>query len=387
MRIIRLGLVNLGVLVLLVLGLNVISAALIDGERWLLEPLRQGGVLAVRPDPRSASPLYPDQAFAQRHFRELFAMGFRYAPFVGWSRNAFAGETITINAAGDREHPATTETPRLTIRFFGGSALWGTGAEDGATIPALFNAAAPDHRVLNHGESGFTSRQNLARLVNLANQGAALDLVVFYDGANDADILCRADVSLNGHARETKIGRALELPGATSDNAIVARLEGAHLGRIFVASAARMALAVQGALADEPSTPELRALSRCRGEDDYAERVAATLLGNWGLARTIVESRGGRFLAVLQPVAQVGKPRLDHLDEALSKRHAPDDYRRVYRALAARLEGGDLPWVLDLSAAFDGDERFYIDQFHVTERGNRVVAARIKARLEELYEL
>lgn len=387
MRIIRLGLVNLSVLVLLVLGLNVISAALIDGKRWLLEPLRRGGVLAARPDPRSALPLYPDQAFAQRHFRELFAMGFSYAPYVGWSRNAFAGETITINAAGDREHPATTDRPRGTIRFFGGSALWGTGADDGGTIPALFNTAAPDHQVLNHGESGFTSRQNLARLVNLANQGAALDLVVFYDGANDADILCRAKVSLNGHARETMMGRALELPGATSDNAVVARLEGIHLGRIFTASAARIAVAVRGALAGEPTTAELRALSRCQGDDGYAERVAATLLENWRLARTIVEARGGRFLAVLQPVAQVGKPRLDHLDEALLRSYARDDYRRVYGALAARLEGGDFPWVLDLSAVFDGDERFYIDRIHVTERGNRVVAERIKARLEALYKL
>ena len=63
--------------------------------------------------------------------------------------------------------------------------MWGTGSPDEGTLAARFNALHPDLRVHNHGESGYVSRQNLARLQSLVNEGEAMDLVIFYDGYND----------------------------------------------------------------------------------------------------------------------------------------------------------------------------------------------------------
>ena len=45
--------------------------------------------------------------------------------------------------------------------------MWGSGVADDETIPAACNQLHPDFRVVNHGESGFTSRQSISALVNL----------------------------------------------------------------------------------------------------------------------------------------------------------------------------------------------------------------------------
>jgi lysophospholipase L1-like esterase len=75
--------------------------------------------------------------------------------------------------------------------------MWGTGVDDLNTIPAQFNALHKDYRVYNHGESGFVSRQEVGRLINLVNQNSPMDVVIFYDGCNDCRSLCRSDVSID----------------------------------------------------------------------------------------------------------------------------------------------------------------------------------------------
>ncbi|MCB0680345.1 MAG: hypothetical protein KDC32_05280, partial [Saprospiraceae bacterium] len=63
---------------------------------------------------------------------------------------------------------------------------------------------SPDFRAVNHGETGFNSRQGLDKLLNLLVQGDTLDLVVFYDGVNDIYYSCQKGVDeLPTHARET----------------------------------------------------------------------------------------------------------------------------------------------------------------------------------------
>ena len=83
--------------------------------------------------------------------------------------------------------------------------MWGTGVDDSGTIPYFYNNRNKNEVVLNHGESGFVSRQNLARLINIVNQNEKVSKVIFYDGWNDINELCRADVSINSHNRALKI--------------------------------------------------------------------------------------------------------------------------------------------------------------------------------------
>ena len=105
-------LVSPGILYLL----NPLSAVALDA-RDQLEDLVNGE------DECAALLPHLDRDWAPLVFDEFRPLRTRYTPNVAWSRRPFEGETTTIGANGDRIHPPTTETPKQTVRFFGGSTV------------------------------------------------------------------------------------------------------------------------------------------------------------------------------------------------------------------------------------------------------------------------
>ena len=336
--------------------LNLVASLLID-----LRAVQRQWLPTARAKSRSES--LEDQELARAVYREFDQLQTRYEPTVAWSRMPFAGEHITVNDAGDRVHRPTTESPTRYVRFFGGSTMWGSGVDDENTIPACFNALHPDWAVFNHGESGFVSRQALARLINLVTQGEPMDLVIFYDGCNDLYTLCRADVSLTGNREQAKIARKLEKHSATADALFGATLE--------VARAIGHELEL-----DEPET-------LCQKDPEHARRVAQTLVNNWRIAHRVAELGGARMHAFLQPIATLGTPNVEYLPDPRQGRRA-ECYLAVYplvQEIIRREPGG---WMHDLTDAFDVDEYVYIDACHANGRGNRIVAARMDALVGSL---
>ena len=79
----------------------------------------------------------------------------------------------------------------LAIWVFGGSAVWGVGAPDDETIPshmaALLNGKLGiDSTVRNLGRRGYVSTQEVIYLMRELQAGRRPDVVVFYNGVNDA---------------------------------------------------------------------------------------------------------------------------------------------------------------------------------------------------------
>ena len=105
-----------------------------------------------------------------------------------------------------------------------------------------------------------------------------------------------------------------------------------------------------------------------------ADAVAAMMVETWDMARLLVEARGGQFYLFLQPNAYVGKPNISYLK--LDGRRAGRDrqFNAVYPLVRRKLEERQAKWAHDVSGAFDGDQKFYIDDAHVAQRGNRIVA-------------
>ena len=349
-----LGLVvgNLAVLLVIVMGLNLLAAVILDVQYVFRQAF-------FATDDRVDLPNYADKARAKTVFDEFRDLRTEYVPFVVWSRKPYAGQATTVDAAGDRVHAKTTDDPVGVVRFFGGSSMWGSGVDDEGTFPARFNALYPDFEVHNHGETGFNSRQELARLVNLVNQGAPMALVVFYDGANDASSFCRSNLEFNGNSRAEKIQRRVHPPSEIRNTLIGALLE------IVNGKFVRKRLA-------KARTP----IRRCEDDPDYAQRVARTLVNNWRIARDVSEVGGARFVAILQPMAAVGNPKVDHLPpEDLVKGGIDRVYESVRNMVA---EDPDLDFVVDMSDAYDVDEYLFIDWAHVTEDGHEIVAQKLR---------
>ena len=65
--------------------------------------------------------------------------------------------------------------------------MWGTGAPDESTIPALFAKEGKGaYQAENFGESGYRAMQSYIYLLLKFNQGLKADWVISYDGVNEA---------------------------------------------------------------------------------------------------------------------------------------------------------------------------------------------------------
>lgn len=373
----KLASLNLVVLAALLLGLNLVSYV---------------GVTVVRSrshvsvtDDRWRLPIYDGRADRARLiFEEFRSLPSQYEPFVGWTRLPFQGRTTTIDRGGDRVHRAPPHTGESlgTVRFFGGSTMWGTGVEDQGTIPAIFNQMFPQYEVFNHGESGFTSRQALDRLINLYSHGARADIVVFLDGVNDVSYQCLSAFRPPTHGREQHIREAMRR-NPDQENPAQEIVEGAYAAffhwTVLATQGVARRLRLGGSCVenDLSLTPVTCATSTAR-----ADLVARVMVNNWEVARLITESRGGLFLGLLQPNAHIGSPDIAHLQGRLR-----EDLRRNYRAAYPLIErlirDRGVVWMRDISRALDGEVAVLIDDFHVTTAGNQILANRIRALLVE----
>lgn len=367
MRTLRLVAINLGVLMALLVVANLASAVVLG-----LIDESDGSERPIKEEPLASLPNYRDKRFARRLSQEESQGHYRFAPILGFELRPHRGLLINQARNGDRVTPQPRHPPGApVVRFFGGSAMFGSGADDRGTIPGIYARHHPEQRVFNHGLPASNTRQNLERLINLANQGARLGTVIFYEGLNDVGNLCRVDSALNSQGGETRMRQALndkiERSGDPGPSL------GAALDTLLVNRTRRLVAKLRG------STSE-RSTLRCARDPRRARGVATTVLRQWQLARALVEGRGGRFLVALQPTAYLGHPRLDHIPRAVSKhRDLGPELRAVYRLW--RRDASRLDWLHDFSHVFDRPEYILIDYVHSSANGNRIVARKLSRLL------
>ncbi|WP_375579327.1 hypothetical protein ABWH96_20360 [Marivirga tractuosa] len=315
---------------------------------------------------RADLPNYQDnREYARKIFQDYNKVNHLYEPFVGWKTKPYNGETTNIDEKGIRKTIAASQKSDSAkiVRFFGGSTLWGEGADDHNTIPSLFQKLNSDFKVYNHGQLAYNSRQNLDALISLYEEGKKSDIVIFYDGVNDAAFLCPSDVEVPGH-------RLVPMFRGKLYTSYFSMIKEA-IGKIFFDKLILLSKKINPAERDE--------MYNCLSSPEKAEAIADFMLTNWEIAHDIVTSRGGKFYAILQPAAYVGNPRVDHLDLGPV---LGENFRQVYKLFYQKIKEKQYPWVYDLSASFNGNEHIFIDFCHVSPNGNQIIAKEINAVLE-----
>ncbi|KPK25394.1 MAG: hypothetical protein AMK69_14410 [Nitrospira bacterium SG8_3] len=347
----KLVMLNVLVFLLVALSVNFLASLYLDG-RYLWKKV------FVPIDEKAFIESLPDQDCAHLIYREKEQLETQYVPYVAWAKKPFSGKTITINSEGERTHRLTTDQPMKHVRFFGGSTMWGTGVDDQSTIPAHFNELHPDYRAYNHGQSGFVSRQGLARLINLVNQKVPMDIVVFYDGCNDAHNVCEGIGPINSHREVAKMADKLE-----------------HRWYVTDALTGSIRTVIQKVIKKGVEPP-----SKCLADQAYAKLVASTMVNNWKIARSVAALGGAEFHAILQPVAALGQPNIEYLGPRGDK----TNWHVIYPLVQEIKEREHLDWVHDFTDAFDVKEYIYIDGCHVNSLGNQIIARRLIEMLKRL---
>lgn len=322
----------------------------------------------ARPDARAALPNYKGITWAGKHFAEFAAMRTTYHDFIGWRRQAYAGETITIDANGYRRHAGSPEPEQAQTWVFGGSTVWGPGVADAMTIPAYVQQFSKTP-TFNFGESAYTAHQSYNLLIKQYLGGGRPKRVVFYDGANEVVIKCRAELTYFSAAQEVAIRERMH--GLSQGSSLSAEVFAPALQAVRRFAEQRSRAASSGSL--EAFDCHTDALKR--------QRIAAALVMDWRMARDLVERNGGQFLAVLQPVSYTGQPNLQHLPAVHQDGLLKQQYDAVYAEIVKQLATEKLPYA-DLTRAFDGPSLLYIDFAHVAPPGNEIIGRRIAELLQ-----
>jgi len=313
-------------------------------------------------DSLASLPNYRDLPWANEYFSEYKQLEWEFEPFIGWRRKPFTGTTIKLDP--DRRNRLTPQIEGVPASpatyFFGGSTMWGVGADDAGTIPAFFEKAT-GQRAVNFAEIGWTAHQSLNELEMLIAEGERPERVVFYDGVNEVLAKCRSESNFFSHFKVQAIQAALQY--RPDELGYYARPL-LFLGRY---------LAENLGLSDEPGN---EGHYDCSTDPRKADLIAEALIDDWDLARYLVTSYGGTFHAFLQPVSYQGGARVDRLPV---ENTIHDQFNAAYPVIRAKMKQAGLGE--DITSVLDGDDYTYLDFCHLSPNGNQIVAREISRRV------
>jgi hypothetical protein len=352
----------------------VVLAALLEFASWAIW-LGYHTKHLEGPENQAASPVYAGTAWAQEFWQEEHSRQKArksYVPFLLWNVTNWHGKYInndesptgvwrrTLNPADDQcklKH-------RLTVWIFGGSTVYGTGVPDWATLPSYLsrdlNAASSDCVVVsNFGVEGYVSNQEVILLMEQLKAGGHPDIVIIYDGLNDAGAAGPSSGPPQPHF---------------SFDLIKGRVEGS-ISTCFAfvreSYALRLARAVRGSLFPRRSSQPVL-------DELHTKGVAAldNYEANLSVARALSRAYSFRIYCFWQPSLYYGQKPLVPFEKEMPEIATRDTWSvittAVYQEAATRASTGHF---IFLGGLFDSvPEPIFIDEGHLGPRGNELAA-------------
>jgi hypothetical protein len=333
------------------------------------------------PPPPTGIAKYQNAPWWKDYWKEFdLASKMQYRPYVIWRRAPFHGRYINVDSKGLRRTMNPQCTPGAPqIWMFGDSALWGAGARDENTIPSLLSEEyARTHGpvcVTNFGEAGWVSTQGVIQLeLALKDAPAPPDLVIFYFGYVEAFVHYQSDMAethLNFDIIRSlmedneRIRTGFQYLRATNTFLLIDTITGKFESLKEAEGGAKVNL------------PQLNQRAHAAA-DDYSRNIQ--------LAEALSKSYGFQFADFWDPAICLGHKPLTAREERIQlsmDKSLPGLANVVEQTHSLMLSSRD-PHIFDLSNLLDGMQGdFYLNQGHLTEEGNRLVALRI---LDELGE-
>jgi lysophospholipase L1-like esterase len=342
------------------------------------------------PLPPETSPAYSGATWVPDFYREQslrLAAPYTYVPFrisgvTPWHGKYFNNDEHpagvwrrTLNPDDGQCQQHSPQHPNTSVWIFGGSTVYGTGVPDWATLPSYLSRSlkidgSPCLDVTNFGCESYASTQELLLLIEQLKRGGTPDIVIFYDGVNDAHGGMAAPDPWVAH-----YGYAT----------IKARVEGSFSGRFDFIHRLYTMRVIDAA----------RQLFHRRGESLSAEQLRAkaavvvdNYVANQNIARALGQAYHFRFYGFWQPMLFCGhKPlvsfeqQITQLDATSKARLDPRPVVAAYQEAERRAPKASFVYLGDI---FDSTpEGVYIDEAHLGPHGNELAANAIAKYIED----
>lgn len=322
------------------------------------------------------------QGLSNKYIEELQASGsLQYFSYIVWRRGLYHGDLIGIDKQGlRRTFHSYCDGNAFTIWIFGDSTLWGTGSTDWETIPSRlaekYENAGQKVCIRNFGEHGWVSTQEVIELMlELKRATRTPDLVIFYDGTDDAFLAYQAgshDVHQNFEDFRDRFERSRteKKPGFT-----YLRLTNTYR------------LLQQFAMQLEPPRPR-HPLSAAE-VSSLAGWAVENYEKNMDIVDSLAAQYGFRDLFFWHPTSWAGHKPLTAAErnEQLLWDKDPNVSRVFHKTyeLCGALKRKNLFYLGDI---LDGhQERIYFDNTHLNPEGNRLVAQYLFQVLQSQKEM
>ena len=309
-----------------------------------------------------------------------------YQPYTVWSRRPFQGNLINVDDEGNRMTSYNSDAENaLEVWALGGSTMWGHGAPDDQTIPSylakLLKEWGVDTRVTNLGESGFVSTQEVINAIRGLQVGRRPHIVLFYDGVVNDSLSAALWSEVPGtHQNLTHIRNKLENQQNEAQETAIASL--VRLTGLFRVS--QFVLKRIGKDSAQRNSSIEVVTDREQGVPQAAQQAANIWLENYNIMAALGQRFGFVPIFVFQPALGVGEKPLDPSEEDIlsiaMKGARKGGSTRVNRQLRTLIrehlrDEDTSKAIYDISDIFsDLAEPVYIDLFHISGKGNQLVA-------------
>lgn len=342
---------------------------------------KRAAMLAEK-DPRRDIPTW-EGASGQVILEDIFGMEKRYLSYLGFLGAPNSNKiTFDINETGFRDSPIEPRAPeQYRILLLGGSAAWGWGSSANrhtisGALEEMLNedSSGTTYRVMNGAYLAWTSLQERITLLELYELFDP-DLVISFSGFNDV-------ISVQyGNKREllrleySMVEDAVENNLKPMSTMRAIRKVGGTLGiwRLVVYFREQVHTAKKGRVDYKPKRSR-------RGMPKVVDRYSSMA--------SYTESRGGRYLLVLQPDIYTSGKRLtreesmvkEWLDSRNSENFDPTfkQYRSDLVDGLSALSAGGLR-ITDMQRVFDDiEETMFTDDSHFNDSGYREIAKALR---------
>ncbi|MEW5819740.1 MAG: SGNH/GDSL hydrolase family protein [Cyanobacteriota bacterium] len=300
---------------------------------------------------------------------------FSWQPYVYWKRKPFKGSCININKNGLRQtwnKPLKKNAKPFKIFIFGGSTVWGTFARDENTLPSQIAKLLADKTnynvtVFNFGEDAYVSNQELLALILEIRKGNIPDIAIFYDGFNDIFTAIQ-----NGKAGvpHNEIDRKLNLKIYNSTET-----QGKKLFSDLILNSGTNRL-IQYLVNVIRNKENDRLLYQ---SEELAQNVVDTYITNINIIEAIGKKHHFKTIFYWQPVIYNKIHPTEYEKYQLNINKFMENFNNmVYTNIKSSKTLKNKPNFHNLCDLFNkNNNTIFLDQCHVTENGNLLIAKRI----------